>query len=185
MKEALVNIKKNNFAKLLLRKTSLPILLIGLTTIFYLYAMSFINHQNYIFVYVIVTLAFVKTIFLAYSTIKQLTKLVKTCHSFNQLLWIFGVLIGLSIFSFATDYTCLFEFNNASFSGMIAGETYLSSLFHFFYFSITTFSTIGFGDVAPVSDSARLIVIFEIFISFLIIVFALSNISKMHVNEKS
>jgi len=183
MSKKIEDIHSNLFARALLKKTSLPIILVGIITAFYLYIMSFINHQNYLFIYVIIALAVIKTIILSYSTIKQLSKLVKKCHSFSHLLWVFGLLIGLSIFSFATDYTCLFQFNRDSFNGAIEGENYFLSLFQFFYFSLTTFSTIGYGDISPASDSARLLIILEVFLSFLIIVFALSNISKMHINQ--
>tara|TARA_R110001592_G_scaffold153736_1_gene382474 strand:+ start:198 stop:758 length:561 start_codon:yes stop_codon:yes gene_type:complete len=174
---------KNKFIRILLKKMSLSIFLVGVMALFYFYAMFFIDHKNHLIIYVIILFAVFKTITLSYNTIKQLSRIVKKCHSFNQLLWIFGLLIGLSIFSFATDYTCLFMFNNQSFIGTSFGKNYFSELFQFFYFSLTTFSTLGYGDISPASNPARFLVILEVFLSFLIIVFAVSNISKIHITE--
>ena len=43
-----------------------------------------------------------------------------------------------------------------------------------------TFSTVGYGDIVPTSDEARFVVMLEIFLSFFLIVFALTNIKKIH-----
>ena len=53
----------------------------------------------------------------------------------------------------------------------------------FIYFSITTFATVGYGDIIPVSSIAKILVTLEIFLSFLIIVFALANINKIHIKK--
>lgn len=125
-----------------------------------------------------------KDFFIAFITIKQLSTLVKLCHSFERLFWIFGLIISICVFSFATDYNCLFQFDQSSFEGIIGeSKTYIHNLYQFLYFSIITFSSVGYGDIAPLSGVARSVVMLEIFLSYLIIVFALANIKNMHINE--
>ena len=176
--------KKEAFYKLLFSKTVLPFLFIIGVGLLYVVLMSVIDHHSFPFPYIILVLAIVKTIIIAKTTLKQLSKLIKICHSLERLLWVFGLLIGFSVFSFATDYTCLYQFDHSNFEGMpIYSDTYIYNLYHFFYFSMTTFSTVGFGDITPISEIARFIVMLEIFLSFFIIVFALANIKNTHINE--
>ncbi len=178
------NITENTFYKLLLRKTSLPILSILGASLLYVIVMTFINHPSYPFPYLILILAVVKTIIISMTTLKQLSKLVTSCYAIEHLLWIFGLLIFISMLSFATDYTCLYQFDHSAFEGAPEYvQSYLYNLYHFFYFSLITFSTVGYGDISPVSEIARFIVMLEIFLSFFIVVFAFANIKKMHINE--
>ncbi len=181
---AISHLNKKYFFKLLLGKNALLLISIFGIGFLYIFLMSAIDHHAFPFPYLILVLALAKTILIASNTLKQLGKLIKICHELNQLLWIFGVLIGISIISFATDYTCLYQFDPASFEGISPGiNTYIYQLYHFIYFSVITFSTVGFGDIAPVSGIARFVVMLEISLSFFIIVFALTNIKKIHFNE--
>lgn len=178
-------LKEKSFLKLLLGKTAIPILTILGVGILYVVLMSVIDHQSFPFPFIILVLALVKTLLISSNTMKQLSKMIKFCHSLERLLLVFGLLIGISILSFATDYTCLYQYNPDNFSGVSAySDTYIYNLYQFTYFSVTTFSTVGYGDIAPVSEVARFVVMLEIFLSFFIIVFALANIKKIHIEDK-
>lgn len=184
MSESLNHIQEKSFYKLLLGKTVLPIFTIFGVGVLYVILMSVIDHHSLPFPTIILFLAVAKTIIIASNTLKQLSKLIKVCHSIEQILWVFGLLISISIFSFASDYTCLYQFEPLSFEGVTAHSgNYIYNLYHFIYFSVITFSTVGYGDIAPVSEVARFVVMLEIFLSFFIIVFALANIKKIHINE--
>lgn len=184
MTKQLTNIREQPFLKLLFGKTALPIFTILGVGILYVVLMSIIDHKSFPFPIIILVLALIKTIMLASTTLKQLSKMIKICHSLERLLWVFGLLIGISIFSFATDYTCLYQFEHSTFEGVSAfNDSYIYNLYQFFYFSVITFSTVGYGDISPVSEIAKFVVMLEIFLSFFIIVFALANIRKIHINE--
>lgn len=175
--------KEKVFYKLLFGKTFLPILIILAIGILYVVLMSVIDHRSLPVPYIILVLAIVKTIIIFSTTLKQLSNLMKICHSMERLLGVFGLLIGISIFSFATDYTCLYQFEPSTFGGIDFSNSYFYNLYHFIYFSVITFSSTGYGDIIPVSGVARFVVMLEIFLSFFIIVFALANIKKIHINE--
>ena len=177
-------IQGKSFYRLLFGKNALPVLVILGVGLLYIILMSVIDHRSLPFPTIILLLAVTKTIIIASNTLKQLSKLIKFCRSLERLLLIFGLLIGISILSFATDYTCLYQFEHSTFEGVPANsDTYIYNLYHFIYFSVITFSTVGYGDITPISDVARFVVMLEIFLSFFIIVFALANIKKIHINE--
>ena len=177
MSGSLNQIREKPFYKLLLGRTTLPLVtILGIGTL-YAVLMSMIDHKSLPFHIIIVTAALGKTIVITMTTLKRLSKLIKICHSLERLLWVFGLIIII------TDYACLFQFNNSTFVGVPDySNSYLYNLYHFFYFSVITFSTVGYGDIIPTSDVARFVVMLEIFLSFFLIVFALANITKIHIN---
>ena len=172
------------FLNQLVRKISSTLMLVLGIGVFYLIIMSFIDHTYYPIAYIILFLAILKTGVIANISLKKVSKLINDCHSLNNMILTFSFIILITLFSFATDYTCLYQSNSESFYGLETNSnSYLYNLFQFFYFSVTTFSTVGFGDINPVSDVAKFIVMLEIFLSFLIIVFSITSIKKIHINE--
>lgn len=184
MSDRLNQVLEKPFYKLLVGRTVLPLVTILGIGLLYVVLMSTIDHSSLPFHIIILTAALGKTIVITVTTLRRLSKLIKICNSLERLLWVFGLIIIISIFSFATDYACLYQFSHTTFEGVPDySNSYLYNLYHFFYFSVITFSTVGYGDIIPTSDVARFVVILEIFLSFFLIVFALANIKKIHINE--
>ncbi|BCG60724.1 potassium channel family protein [Paenibacillus sp. URB8-2] len=44
----------------------------------------------------------------------------------------------------------------------------------FLYFSVATFTTVGYGDIAPIDNTSRLVVIMQIGFSFITVYYALA-----------
>lgn len=89
--------------------------------------------------------------------------------------------ISIATFScivfFTVVYTSIYKlFKGGSFAGDNLGEDTLSQLITFFYFSVATFTTVGYGDVRPVDNTSRLVVAMEICFSFITVAYALSMI---------
>ncbi|HHO55300.1 MAG TPA: two pore domain potassium channel family protein, partial [Trueperaceae bacterium] len=53
-------------------------------------------------------------------------------------------------------------------------NNFLNSL----YFSFVTFTTLGFGDISPISSIAKFLVILEVFIGYLMLGLLVTIISK-------
>lgn len=92
----------------------------------------------------------------------------------------FAVLsIVLIILSFGLDYFCLYQINPEAFSGDVESSTLVGSFLTFLYFSVTTFTTAGFGDIVPNSLSARIFVMMELFIAFFFTILVIANIAQI------
>ena len=99
-------------------------------------------------------------IFIVYITWSQLRSLLKQREVTGQTICMAVTVYLLMGFSFALLFALMFERHPESFSGILAANAPPPTEFqHFFpvfgYFSLTTLSTIGFGDITPLTLQAR------------------------------
>ncbi|MEK4850156.1 ion channel [Paenibacillus sp. FSL H7-0756] len=79
------------------------------------------------------------------------------------------------IIFFTVVYTSIYKlFGQSSFQGKGLGEDLLSQFITFLYFSVATFTTVGYGDIAPIDNTSRLVVVMQICFSFITVAYALS-----------
>ncbi|MEK3837949.1 MULTISPECIES: ion channel [unclassified Paenibacillus] len=79
------------------------------------------------------------------------------------------------ILFFTVVYTSIYKlFGQSSFQGEGLGQDLLSQLITFLYFSVATFTTVGYGDIAPIDNTSRLVVVMQICFSFITVAYALS-----------
>ncbi|WP_062054150.1 potassium channel family protein [Aquimarina longa] len=132
----------------------------------------------------IVVLALVKTVFIVRLTFIQLSKIIGESHQLTHVLTLFAVLIVLIILSFSADYQALYVLNSENFkSATSLNGSFFMQFFEFMYFSLITFSSVGFGDIVPLTISGKLLVMMEVFLSFFVLVFGIANINRIHVNK--
>ena len=122
-------------------------------------------------------------IYFVFGTIKE------TAHKefdFHEFLGFVVLSILLVILSFAIDYYCLFRINAHSFAGVIAKQNIITEFISFFYYSISVFTTAGFGDIKPNSTSAQIFVSTELMIAFFFTILVIANITHIRAsfNEK-
>ncbi|MNI65058.1 voltage-gated potassium channel [compost metagenome] len=81
----------------------------------------------------------------------------------------------ICILFFTIVYTSIYKlFGQSSFHGDGIGQDLPTQLITFLYFSVATFTTVGYGDISPVDNTARLVVIMQISFSFITVAYALS-----------
>lgn len=115
-------------------------------------------------------------IFFVFQTIKE------TAHKefyFHEFISFAVVSIILVIVSFAIDYYCLFRISSGSFAGTIPKNNIVTEFISFFYYSISVFTTAGFGDIKPNSTNAQVFVSMELMIAFFFTILVIANISHI------
>jgi len=93
---------------------------------------------------------------------------------------VFNIILSVvtGIIFFAINYFYIVKVNPDSFAGWF-GQTVISRLIGSIYYSVITFSTIGYGDIVPVSNLARIVVIGEVLYSLFILVLVISSFGAM------
>jgi voltage-gated potassium channel len=90
-----------------------------------------------------------------------------------------GLSYLFTLYGFAIAYTYLSHVDIKAFN---IGKL---SLFESIYFSVVTAATVGYGDIIPISTSARLLVVAEIFVNLVYVIFIFSVIANGIQNNKS
>lgn len=133
---------------------------------------------------IIIGLALVKSIFIVRLTLIQLSKIIGESHQLTHILTLFGILIILIVLSFSADYQALYVLSSENFKFATSlNNSFFLQFFEFIYFSLITFSSVGFGDIVPLTISGKLLVMMEVILSFLVLVFGIANINRIHVNK--
>ncbi len=165
--------------KLVVNLTKEFIFLIVLFAFFFV-VMSFWDHLEYpnLWASALVVFSITKIYLLVFHTFKKLDTLIENDHSFNHMLLLLGAIITILVVSFALDYLCVSEIYTDAFLGVQNNIPLLSRFSNFLYFSIVTFTTVGYGDITPINPVAKLITVFEMMSAFVVIVFVFSKYFK-------
>jgi hypothetical protein len=106
----------------------------------------------------------------------------ETAHSdfiFSDFATFVSFNIILMVFSFAIDYDCLYRIREATFTGVIQAGGWLKEFIGFIYFSASTFTTAGFGDIKPNDSITQVFVMAELFTGYFYSILIITNI--MHI----
>lgn len=173
----------NNFYRKLFKKLLLSTTLVVVISLSHVLFTS-LNSIHPLLPSIIVALASIKTFFIVRLTFIQLNEIIGESHKLSHVLTLFGILILLIVLSFAFDYQALYMTDINSFKTSITeNSSFFRQFFEFLYFSLITFSSVGFGDIVPVFVSGKIIVMLEVFLSFFVLVFGIANINRIHVNK--
>lgn len=158
------------------------LLVLLIASVVELYAMPSLD-ASYVTI-IILVLTLIKIGFIIALSFNQLMKIIAQSHLLSHVLVLFGYLIVLVIFSFAIDFTALqfldathFKVNNS------IGNNGLSVFFDLSYFSLITFSSVGFGDIVPTTVPSKILVTLEVLLRFFVLVFGIANVNRIRVNK--
>ena len=98
----------------------------------------------------------------ALTLVWQVRSILQARHPGFRAVEAIGVALPLLIFIFASAYMSLAHTDPASFSELLTRTAGL-------YFTITVLSTVGFGDITPKTDTARLLVAFQMLLDLVMI----------------
>ena len=131
--------------------------------------------------FVLFSISILKAGYFIYFVVTQIRESAHREFHFQDILTIVAPGILVIILSFAIDYYCLFRIRPDAFTGFISKPTIIAEFVSSFYFSISVFTTAGFGDIYPKSTSAQVFVSTELLIAFLFTILIISNIA--HIRE--
>lgn len=122
-----------------------------------------------------------KSAYFIYVTFSRIKKTLETEFFYHEFLSFIIYNVLLIILSYAIDYYCLYRIDETAFRGTANAGTIVSQFITFSYFSIATFTTVGFGDIFPVSTSARIFVSTEVLLAFFFNILIIANV--VHLRE--
>lgn len=99
-----------------------------------------------------------------------------------KIMFIYSSIVLLYVIGFGVTYNEIYSDNNDAFSLSIDREAGLGT---FVYFSVITFTTIGYGEVTPVSTASRIVVGFEAMLGMIINVVFIAILLLFISNEQS
>ena len=152
-------------------------IIISLLAVFNIMLWVILHHEYaWILSTTVVIFSLFKVLYLLYFSMRRLKSCLDGCRTFYDVLGVYALLIGVMVLSFTVDYYCLMICRPNSFLLEQTAEDAVLLAFDFLYFSIVTFATIGYGDIVPMIIEAKLLVLLEISLSFVMITFVISNL---------
>lgn len=141
---------------------------------------------------ILLIIASAKCFYFIYISYKKILETNDKNIPYHNFLIFMAVNVSLIIVSFAVDNYCLYKMEPASFSGLNAFYDEFHVLYEFFYYSLLGFTNFGYGVLMPESLTAKTLIILEIILSFISIIFILSDfislkesVSKLKTQKKS
>jgi hypothetical protein len=153
----------------------LAILMLGI----FMYFVEQTNIDKLILYAFIFLVAIAKLFYFIRSNYTKLVRFSKINISYFGFLLFVAVNILLMVFSFGIDYFSIFIIDHNSFSGVEDATTIPQQLFKFFYLSFLLFTNMGVANVVPATTPAEFMVMFEAIISFITIIFVLSDFANL------
>jgi hypothetical protein len=124
--------------------------------------------------FILLILAVTKCLYFIEHSFKKIEEASLNDISYNKFLGIILTNVLLIVISFCVDYSCLMQIDPSSFRG-ISGKTVLDSAFDFFYFSLTSFTTVAYGDIIPLTKSAKILSLMEVTVAYITTIIVISN----------
>ena len=121
----------------------------------------------------------IKSGYFIYFVFVRIKESVHKDFYFDEFISFIGLSIVLIIISFAIDFYCLYQIDANSFFGVQHGGNMARDWVTFFYFSISAFTTAGFGDVHPVSSVAQVFVSMELMVAFFFSILVITNVLEL------
>jgi hypothetical protein len=124
---------------------------------------------------ILILLAASKSVYFIAHSFRKIEEASVTNLTYNKFLVIILTNILLIVVSFAVDYSCLQEIDPHSFSGFNKDQSVLGLAFDLSYFSILSFTSVAYGDIIPVTKSAKMLTVMEVIVAYITTIIIISN----------
>lgn len=112
-------------------------------------------------------------------TFRRIRSTLETEFFYHEFLSFIVYYVLLIILSFAVDFYCLYRIDPTAFAGIQQNRRVLDEFVTFSYFSIASFTTVGFGDILPHSTTAQVFVSAEVMLAFFFNILVIANIVQI------
>lgn len=151
---------------------SVIIILLGMA-VFYIDDRDFFNYRYTIAI--IIALSALKCIYFVSISYDKILEVSMKNTAYYEFILFMAMNITVVIISFSADFFCLLQVDSKSLQGIDHRLPLFDKGFNCFYFSALNFSFFGYSDILPESIPAKIIMLFETFLSFLAIILVLSD----------
>lgn len=128
---------------------------------------------------ILVSLAIFKSGYFLWMLLSRLRRSAGQEFYFHHFARFIAINVFLVMLSFAVDYYCLFRIQPDDFKGLPENAGIGGEMLSFFYFSVSTFTTAGLGDIAPAGMAARAFVTLQLCIGWLCTVLIIGNVAHL------
>ena len=120
-----------------------------------------------------------KSAYFIFLTFRRIRNTLETEFFYHEFLSFIVYHVLLIILSFAVDFYCLYQIDSTAFLGIQQRQTILDEFVTFAYFSVASFTTVGFGDILPRSTSAQIFVSAEVMLAFFFNILIIANVIQI------
>jgi len=125
--------------------------------------------------FILIVIALAKCFYFVEHSFRKIEEASVNDISYNRFIVIILTNVLLIVISFAVDYACLELIQAQSFKGLDLSGGFWGRLFEFSYFSITSFTTVAYGDILPATKAARTLTVLEVAVAYLTTIIIISN----------
>lgn len=133
----------------------------------------------------VVVFSLLKTVFFVFEMFRHIARTADHDISQQRIFAMIGIYALLFVVSFGFDHWALLEVDPTAIAGVALGGDFIARLSDMLYYSISTFTTAGFGDLYPVTRTARLLASAELMLSFFLTVLVIANFAGLREHFKA
>lgn len=153
--------------------------IIGLLLAILLGAIEFLmvkyNIYKGLFLFLIFLFCLTKVLYVVIRCFRRIVTIAHTDMPYHRFLLFVAANVSLLVFSFSLDYYAIFSYDPTSFIGLEDTNNVVEEYFKLFYLSLLLFTNMGVANVVPVKIPAEILVMFEAIVSFVTLIFILSD----------
>lgn len=128
---------------------------------------------------ILATISLFKSAYFLWLLLTRLKRTAGQDFFFYEFARFIALSVLLVVVSFALDYYCLFRIDETEFRGVLSDASRRIELLTFFYFSVSTFTTAGLGDITPLGMVAQALVALQLCIGWLTTVLVIGNVAHL------
>ena len=117
----------------------------------------------------------IKVLYIVIRCFKRIVTISHMDLPYHRFLLFIAVNVVLIVVSFSLDYLVVYNLDKTSFSGLEGTTNIVEEYFKMFYLSLLMFTNMGVANVVPVKIPAEILVMFEAIVSFVTLIFILSD----------